>query len=443
MERPKTRYLHYRGETPAFVADEPLVCADTHLKSMPVPEALLTEENFSQFLVRDGQLMEKDQIPHKQLRVAMLSDYGIKCGIATYTKFLCDALRPIVGELRVFAEDAEGIDPAEDQADSVVRCWHRTGDYSRILPLMREYNPDIIFIQHEFGLFHKVNEWNSLLSQLSRWRTLTVFHTVLEHNVPGKAAQLDYRCRALSEAACPEIIVHSPRARATLRDRGYSGRVHHIPHGCLDPNPERLPSTNYGMLPAHSIFQYGFGSRHKGWEVALDVVELLKPKYPDLIYIGQFSLSDFGQEGQIAYHRQLIDEIEKRDLIKNCAIHRGFFTEKMLSNFIQSCRVALFPYQIPNENWASWGASGAIQRPLSHGVPLVLSNFPQFAEFEGILPICHNAAEMAETIDRIFSDPVYEKSLSDTALKIADTRRWSRVAEWYLNCSPTEDSNSV
>jgi glycosyltransferase involved in cell wall biosynthesis len=422
-----------------LLSDEPLELPDKTLKCLLLPAGTLTEDTFSHFLVRDEKLVEKGKVPHRALRVAMISDYGIKCGIATYTRFLSDAIRPLVSELKIFAEDTTEAQEESDQKDNVIRCWKRTGDYSRIAPLMREYNPDIIFIQHEFGLFHQAQAWNCLLSQLSRWRTVTVFHTVLDHDVPSPAARQDYLCRSLSEAACPEIIVHTPRARQTLRSRGYSGRIHHIPHGCFPPNPVRLPSTKYGCFPEYSIFQYGFGSRHKGWEVALDVVELLKEKYPSLIYIGQFSLAEYGHEGQTAYHRQLLEMIEKRGLGQHCAIHRGFATETMLSNYIQSCRVALFPYQKPDANWASWGASGAIQRPLSHGVPIVLSRFPQFAEFEGILPVCDTAQEMADTIDRIFSEPEYEKELSQIALQLAGNRQWSRVAEWYLSCSELED----
>jgi glycosyltransferase involved in cell wall biosynthesis len=438
----RSQYLYYRGETPVFVSDLQLTPDDKTLKCLVLPEGQLTPENFGKYLVREGQVIDRENIPRDMLRVAMISDYGIKCGIATYTKFLCDALRPLVRELKIFAEEAATANPEQDLEDQVIRCWDRMGDYSRIPVLMKKFDPDIIFIQHEFGLFHQVDAWNSLLSQLSHWRTVTVFHTVLEHNVPNREARLDYTCRALSEAACPEIIVHSPKARATLLDRGYSGLVHHIPHGCFDPSPERLPSTKYGMFPKHSIFQYGFGSKHKGWETALDVVDQLKDKYPDLMYIGMFSLSEFGSEGQIAYHKQLLDMIQERGLSKHCAIHRGFSSEQMLSNFIRSTRVCLFPYKAPNSNWASWGASGAIQRPLSHGVPVVLSDFSQFAEYEGILPICKTTEEMVSTIDRIFSDPAYEKELCDTALKLSEDRKWSRVADWYLSCTSKKEFNA-
>lgn len=431
------QYLYFENEKAIALSDHPFLNENNFITLDSVPEGPL-----SLYKVRKGKLMKGDQIPLESLRVAVISNWGINCGIATYTKYLCNQLRVLVGDLRIFAEDAAPEYCLNDKNDQVTRCWDRSGEYQSIYKHVAEYDPDIIFVQHEFGLFHKANLFCSMMSQLSKWRTVVTLHTVLEHDVDNLEARLDYMTRSLSEAACREVIVHSPRARGTLRDRGFSGRVHFIPHGCLPPaNLKRLPATKYGMFPKHSIFQYGFGGAHKGWESAIDVVDRLVKKYPDVFYVGIFNVSSSDERAN-AYHEKLLKIVRDKSLEKHVAILKGYQSEVMLSNFLRSVKACLFLYQVPHSYWASWGASGAIQQPLSLGVPMVLSRYPAFLEMEGKLPLCSNIDEAVELIDRIFSDEQFEHEMLKKSIALSEDRSWDRIAAWYLECSANEDYNA-
>jgi glycosyltransferase involved in cell wall biosynthesis len=406
-----------------------------------VPDTLAHVSNkdlIANYYIRGNSIQSREDIQN----VVMISDYAVNCGIATYTKYLCDELKLLVSSLVILAEDRFEGDTGEGDEAHVVRCWQRTNaDFTRLYTEVEKLNPDLIIIQHEFGLFHKMDSWNCLLSQLSRWRVAVTFHTVLEHRVPDIKAQLDYRSRFMAEVCCPEIIVHTPKARETLRARGYSGRVHYIPHGCFKPQKlEKLPVTKYDMFTSYSIFQYGFGGTHKGWEFAVETVELLVEKYPDIIYVGIFNvaLSDTND----SYFRKLLDLVKKKGLEKNIALHRGFQSEDMLCNLIRSCQIAIFPYQVPNPNWCSWGASGAIQLPLSLGIPMILSDFPAFVEFKDRLPIVTNPQEAATEIDHIFSDHEYANKLANSAFTISGERSWDKIAKCYLSITKDTDYNA-
>lgn len=375
----------------------------------------------------------------KPLKIAMISDYGVNCGIATYTKYLCDGMRQQVNDLRIFAEHAEPSALLNDKKDNVIRCWKRNEDYTELIEQIRLYNPDIVFIQHEYGLFHKMNEWGSLLTRLGNFRVIVCLHTVLEHDVANPQRRAEYTSKIIAEAQCPEVIVHSRRARQTLRNRGYGGLIHYIPHGSFPPKFEKLPATKYGMYPEHSIFQYGFGGKYKGWDLGLDIVEKLKTKYPDVMYIGLYNVNDKGRGEQSTLYFDLITQIEQRNLHNNVAIIKGYQNDTMIANFVKSSKVAIFPYQKPNPDWASWGASGAIQLPMSLGVPMVLSDYPAFLEYTGLLPICSKLEDYVAVIDRIFSDSQYERNLQQRAVEICASRTWAKCADWYLNCPPTED----
>jgi glycosyltransferase involved in cell wall biosynthesis len=410
-------------------------------ESLSIPSSLShvsDSDLIAQYEIRN-QSVEKIGSLVSKPRVAVISNWKVNCGIATYTEYLVQGLRKIAGSVKIFAEIAEGSQIESD----VVRCWDRKGDYSRILPEIEKYNPDLIIIQHEFGLFHKVNLWQCLLSQLSRWRVITTFHTVLEHRIPNVDASLDYRARSFAEVACPEIIVHQKKARETLRDRGYSGRVHYIPHGCFEPFKEkRLQPQKYGMYTDYTMFQYGFGGRHKGWEFAIQTVEILKSKYPDVLYLGMFNIPVNGENDTYLYHLELLDLIKKKGLTENVSIIRGFQSEAMLRNLLSGVKVGLFPYQSP-KNWFSWGASGAVQMPLSMGLPLVLGEFSQFEEYRGKIPIVKTPQDAAQEIDHLFSDSDYWKKMSEVSYKISAERTWDKVAEWYLNCTSAKDFDAL
>lgn len=410
-------------------------------KYIPVPAELSEisdKDLITKFEIKNGSIQRRGEETPKP-RVIVISDWGINCGIATYTKYLVEAMKPLTSGLLILAEDADGLPPEQD----VIRCWDRKGDYLRILPEVERFNPDLIIVQHEFGLFHKVNLWQSLMSQLSKWRVITTFHTVLEHRVPNIDASLDYKARCFAEMACPEIVVHQKKARETLRDRGYSGRVHYIPHGCFPPHTGRkLKPEKYGMYPDQTIFQYGFGGRHKGWEFAIDTVEILKSKYPDVLYLGVFNLPVGGEVHASNYHQELIESVKKKDLIKNVSLISGFQSEVMLRNLISGMRVGFFPYQSP-KNWFSWGASGAVQLPLSMGLPLVLGEFSQFEEYRGRVPLVKTPEEAANEIDKLFSDVDHWKSRSKVSIDLAEERSWDKVAKWYLSCPRNRDLDSL
>lgn len=409
--------------------------------SIPVPRSLdhvSDTELISDYEIRNNNLQKRGTLSAKP-KVAIISDWGVNCGIATYTSYLVSALRKYAESVVVFAEEAVGSKFEKD----VIRCWDRKGDYKRILGEVEKYNPDLIIVQHEFGLFHKVNLWQSLMSQLSKWRVLTTFHTVLEHRVPNVEASLDYKARCFAEMACSEIVVHQKKAREALRDRGYSGRVHYIPHGCFPPNKDRrLQPEKYGMYPDHTIFQYGFGGRHKGWEFAIDTVEILKNKFPDVIYLGVFNVPVGGEVHTQLYHLELLERIKQKGLTENVSIIQGYQSEQMLRNLLSGFRVGLFPYQSP-KNWFSWGASGAIQMPLSMGLPLVLGEFSQFEEYRGILPLVSTPSEAATEIEKLFTDENYWKRRSEKSFELSEERNWDKVAQWYLKCRPDKDFDAL
>lgn len=425
-------FVGYRGQNILWAGPEKYQTSSQY-------EILETETDFPEtnpthvtehYCVRQGRLIKKSDLaslPSKELRVAIVSQYGINCGIATYTKYLADEMRPLVKDLRILAEDADPEDCLDDARDNVVRCWKREGDYLRILKQAQEFEPDVIFIQHEYGSFSNGAQWNALVGHLSvQWRTIVVLHSVYQH--PDKL---------IFESPCHEIIVHSGSGRDLLKQRGIThAPISHVPHGCMDPIHIDVKFSK--IESKHAIFQYGFGYEYKGWENAIAIVEILSKRYPDLIYNGVFNVSKFSESFNNQYYDKLMQKVRDKNLEKHFVLHKGFRSEPVLLSYMAQSQVNLFPYWNHPE-WRVHGASGAVRLALASGTPTIAGDVPFFSEFKGHIPVCNTIQEYVDTIVAIFEDPEYRASVVASTQRFIEGRTWKKIAQWYLEVKPGQE----
>ena len=389
------------------------------------PETIVKE-----YTIWKGTLIRKDELflqPSSDFKVAMVSLYGINCGIATYTKYLCDEMRPLVKELKLFAEYADSKDCQDDVKDNVVRCWVRSGDYSNIISEVEKYDPDIIYVQHEYGSFSHGANWNYLIGHLqSRWRTVVVLHSVYDH--------FD---KLVFEAPCQEIIVHSMSGRELLKQRGIThSTINYIPHGCFPMSTVNLRFS--AMQSKHVLFKYGFGFEYKGWENAITVVDKLKDQYPDLVYIGIFNVSKFSENFNNSYYDKLMGIVRDKNLEKHFVLHKGFRTDEVLKSYMAQSKVNIFPYWNHHE-WRVHGASGAVRIALASGTPTIVGDVPFFSEFKGHIPVCSTIDEYVDTISKIFQEPSYVVDVRQKTANFIGQRTWAQIARWYLSVSPKSE----
>jgi len=356
-------------------------------------------------------------------RVAMIASYEANCGMATYTKYLLTAMRPLISELKVFAEFVE--EPTENP--EVVRCWDRhKGIYQTIIPEVVKFAPDIVYIQHEYGSMNNPVQWNLLVGHLSSlFRTVVVLHSVYDH--------VD---KLVFEAPCNEIIVHSKPGRDLLIKKGIEVPIHHIPHGCIPPIDIDLKFSN--MQNKQLIFQYGFGFEYKGWTNVNDIIDGLKNEFPDVAYVGIFNMSKFSLMMHSEYYKSLMRNIRDRHLEEHIVLHKGFRSEQVLFSYMKQARINLFPYWNHPE-WRVYGASGAVRLALASGTPTIVGDVPFFEEFKGYIPVCSTTEEYVKEMAKILKDVTYREETQKGMLDFINERSWDKVARWYLDC--TEDKS--
>jgi len=367
------------------------------------------------FKVRNGKLVSKKKaISGDKLKIAMVGVWGIPCGIATYTSFLVDELRQTAHEVRVFAER----NAHEVEDPNVVYCWKRGESLTGLTEQLKDYDPDIIYIQHEYGIFPDARKWTKFISDIQDYNYYIVLHSVYKH-----------KDKTVCEAICKNIIVHTEIAKQVLEEKGVAANIYVVPHGCFElQNTSRLWNI---YRSNQTIIQFGFGFEYKGWDIALEAVRLLKQKYPEVFYLILFSESSFSQDFHNSQYDKLQDMILAKDLADNVAVIRGFQTDEALGSFLRTARVAIFPYTAHPEHIV-YGSSGAVRIAMSHGTPSVVSTVPLFYDLEGTLPRAADSEELAAEIDRLFSDTRHYKEVVKKEMEFTKKHSWRAVARKYL-----------
>lgn len=358
-----------------------------------------------------------------KMKIAIICNWRTPCGISTYTKYLVDALRPKVSEVKIFSEIETKADTSDDEKDNVVRCWKRGESMLPTIKQLKEWKPDFVIIQHEFGIFPKATFFLQMIQGLEN-----IPHAIVLHSVYG--THLD---KTICTAAIKNIIVHSNEAKSTLEKLGHTTNFTQvIPHGTVVyENTTEL--WNIFQTP-FAIVQFGFGFFYKGVDRAIEAVGHLKasdPKFKDIFYCYLCSESANAVGTHAQYQEYLQTLIDKLDLHDNVAIIRKYNSEEIINNYLRTAKLALFPY-VTDPNNIVYGASGAIRIAMANKIPVVASESHMFDDLEGVIPRPASSLELAQEMDKIFSSEKYRKSLLEKNHNYVIDNEWSITADRYL-----------
>lgn len=353
------------------------------------------------------------------MRVAVVCNWGDACGIATYTQYLVDALLPRVEALRVFAERGRSVDSRHD----VSYCWRRGESMRAAIAEVLDWGPSVVLVQHEYGIFPKAPYLMQMCEMLHDTPYVVTMHSVYEH--------LD---KTVASSAMKNIIVHTDTGRECLARLGNGAKTWTIPHGCVVyDGVEELWNT---WDTPYAIVQFGFGFAYKGVEVALEAIAEAKrrqpEKYRDIFYTYFCAESPHVKNVISEYARKIQAKIRDLGLQDNAAIIRGYQSDQSLENILRTAKLALFPYVTDPKN-VVYGASGAVRIAMANQVPTIASSSHMFDDMEGVLPRPTGAAELADEIDRVFSNSDYRQGMLYRSSQYIRENSWDATALRYLS----------
>ena len=365
--------------------------------------------------------LKKEVKKEDKIKVAFIGNYAASCGISTYNENLLNELSHEV-DLRLFAENLKEGEVSDDP-EWIVRCWDRK-EHPKLdlIKKVVEWNPNIVHISHEYGIFPYAYQFTSLVSNLRAQgiKVITTFHSIYEH-----------ADKTVTENSTDFIIVHTEEAAEVLNKKGISkSKIKVIPHGSSTTESEdQLVDSLWNTWNSnHTIFQPGFLFTYKGHERVLRAVAKLKEKYPDIHYIIQGSENPFTQKEHDELYKRLISEAERLGISHNVTINRGFVSIEVLMSYIRTVKCCVLPYQTHKEHDVR-ATSGIARLVLSTTTPLVVSDVHLFDDLKGIVPIVKNDEELANAIDAIFEGTDEVNKHLEKRIDFIKSTSWKNIAK--------------
>lgn len=358
--------------------------------------------------------------PAKDIKLALVGNWKMRCGISTYAENLWPELIKHVGDYKLFIEEniGESTGPLNQigdefvSEDKIVVCWKRGESLQRLVKEIVAYDPDIVYVSHEFGLWSTASKWLSLMTQLSDYRIIVTMHSIFRH-----------KDKTICEAAMPEIISHLQGGYDVLKlEKKIPGKVHVIPHGCYKFTGERL--WNF-YKSEHTFVTQGFGLRYKQFGNSIKATAILKEKYPDVFFTALFSESDYNKIEHQIYYNELLDLIKELDITENVAIIKGYQSDETINSYLGTNKASVFPYG-SNPDHEVWGASGASRLAMSKGLPVISSSVNHFSDLPTIK--ADTPEEIADALDKLFSDKKNVDTQLQKQSEYMDENSWHNIA---------------
>jgi len=372
--------------------------------------------------IKDQQIYYKGlKKPASQLKVAFVGNWKMRCGIATFSENLWPEIIKHISDFKLFIEKTDlltgDIYQLGDQILSdqqVVMCWERGKSLSPLVKEIKEYDPDIVFIQHEFGLWPNAAYWLAMLSQLSEYRVICTMHSVFHH-----------KDKTIVEAAIPEIVVHLDGAKKLLEEKGVISKITVIPHGCYSFTEERLWNFYHSN---YTFMQQGFGFEYKNFEASIQAAAILKNKYPNVFFTALISESPYNMVGHTTYYNKLMSLVSQYSLEENVSLIRGFQSDQVIDSYLRTNQVAVFPYiSIPGHE--VFGASGAARLAMSKNTPIITSSIPHFSDVPSIK--ADTPEEIAAALEKLFTDPVAKQQQLQNQIQYIQDNTWEKIGLRY------------
>jgi glycosyltransferase involved in cell wall biosynthesis/tetratricopeptide (TPR) repeat protein len=360
--------------------------------------------------------------PTIQKRMALLTTWNQRCGLAAYIKDVVAELP--VDTFVVYAE--QGVETLAPDEAFVRRVWSREHtDFNELAATIERDEIGLLHINCKPGILP--SEPLSDFIRTIRQRGVRVFMTL--HTVYSCEEGLGQLVRAV-DAVC----VHFPESRLEAIANGADpAHVHVVPLGVrsdatITPRERAELRQSLGIQPDETVIgAFGFVHTHKGMEGVIEAVERLKSRgMPARGFI--VGSPQPGSEDGARYLKYL----------KGAALHCGvadriqfvdhFVSDVELRRFVGVTDIALFNYR-----GDYYEASAACALALGAGCVVVTSVAPQFVTLGDA--VWHSTAgyTIADSVELISTNPQLAGEIRRSADAFCAEHRWSLIVKRVLD----------
>ncbi len=359
-------------------------------------------------------------------RVAWVSTWMVRCGIAEYSRQLLENYAGAEGDVTVLCDRRTQPMDLAGSALQVRRAW-TVNDVTAVEPLaaaIEDINPATVVIQHH----HVLLPWAGipLLLDDSRVRSRSVVITL--HNTQQILDETPAVQKQLfaSLATIDRIVVHGVADLNFLKQHGLSTNTVLIPQGVT---PTSMPAGQIRVLSRAdtiTIGTYGFFLPPKGIEQLITAFASIRKVYPNaLLRLVNAEYPDPVSRNLITRCRMLATDLGVDDAIQ---WHTEFLDNQQSLALLNGCDLLVLPYQHTRES-----SSAAVRTALAARVPVVVTPLPIFEELEGaVLRLNESDVDsMVNGVIWLLEQPEIRSGLVQAADRWRDDNSWALVGERF------------
>ncbi len=357
-----------------------------------------------------------------------------RCGIATYTTDVAQALARRYPDVVVdiWAMNDAGNDYAYPDHIAGTIDQDDPASYLAAARAITASGADMVWIQHEFGIFGG-SAGDNILALIDR---MTVPVAVAMHTVLAEPNRDQLRVTLALVDRCETIIVMAEAARAILIDtfRADPDQVIVIPHGIPDRPfaPTLQMKAKLGFAGRDVILTFGLLSPGKGIETMIAAMPDIVARNPKVLYLvlGATHPHCIMRNGE-AYRDSLATLAKDLGVADHVNFIDAFFETEEVLDYLAAADIYVTPYLNPAQV-----TSGTLAYAVGLGKPIVSTPYVHACELLtqglGHLVDFGDGAGFAKAVNGLFADPDAMMSMRKRTYALGRKMIWPRLAEGSL-----------
>jgi len=397
----------------------------------------------SQVIDIDAMVVPEKSLPPRPMhprpmlpsRVAVIGNYlPRKCGIATFTTDLCDAIHAEFGTTELLALPVNDTEEGYSYP-SRIRFELSQDDlasYRQAADFLNFSNIDLVCLQHEYGIFGG-SAGAHILELMRRLKIpiVTTLHTVLREPNPEQRVVME-EIATLSD----RLIVMSRQSADILEE------VFHVPACKIDLIPHGIPNLpftdpnfykdGFGTEGKNVLLTFGLLSPNKGIENVIQALPSILSRHNDVVYVisGVTHPHVLRQEGE--NYRLYLQNLS-RDLGVEASVIflNRFVSPRELVELIGAADIYVTPYKHKGQV-----VSGTLAYALSAGKAIISTPYLHAIELldeeRGALVPFDDPQAIAEKTIELLDNGTARHAMRKRAYLYARDMVWDRVARQYM-----------
>jgi glycosyltransferase involved in cell wall biosynthesis len=368
-------------------------------------------------------------------RVAVIGNYlPRRCGIATFTTDLCDAIHAEYGATELLALPVNDTPEGYSYPPRIrfELSQDELASYRQAADFLNFSNIDLVCLQHEYGIFGG-SAGGHILELLRRLQmpVVTTLHTVLREPDSDQRAVME-EIAALSD----RLIVMSRQSSDILQEvfRVPVSKIDLIPHGIPD-----LPFTDptfykdkFGTEGKDVLLTFGLLSPNKGVENVIQALPGILARHSNVVYMisGVTHPHILRREGD--HYRSYLQKLAKDLGVEDNVIFRNrFVSPEELVELIGAADIYITPYKHKGQV-----VSGTLAYALSAGKAIISTPYLHAIELldeeRGVLVPFDDPQAIAEKTIELLDNGTARHAMRKRAYLYARDMVWDRVAQQYM-----------